>query len=56
MKIRFSSCLASDDDCKGLKKAVRFDANVASVQEVKVDERTCYMLNNLPLYAAVVVK
>ena len=42
--------------CKGLKKAVRFDANVASVQEVKVDESTRYMLNNLPLYAAVVVK
>ena len=42
--------------CKGLKRAVRFDANIASVQEVKVDGNVGYMLNNLPLYVAIVVK
>jgi len=39
--------------CKGLKRAVRFDANVASVQKIALGE-VDYELINLPLYSCVV--
>ena len=38
--------------CKGLKRAVRFDANIASVQDVKIDENLSYQLESRPIYSA----
>ena len=41
---------------KGLAKALRFDAAPASVQTVRLTDDATYMLETLPLYAAVCVK
>ena len=41
---------------KGLAKALRFDAAPASVQTVRLPDDATYLLETLPLYAAVCVK